>query len=192
MTRALSPAGFVLTILCFVLPFVTVSCDAPGGYGRSAPGGTTSYTGFDLATGGAPAVDPDHLRPPAQQRDDRFDPQPFAIAALLMLAAGGLAAVVRDTRRRRAAAAACAGAAGALLLCNQAVAEALVEGRLTAQLAVPVPADKSATDYVHTGTGFGATVLLSVLLLAANLAGWWRRGRAGTLEPGPDRSRMAA
>jgi hypothetical protein len=175
--RALSPAGFLLTLLCFALPFVTVSCDAPGGYGRSAPGGFTSYTGFDLATGEAPDVDPQHLRPAAEQRDDRFDPQPFAIAALLALVAGIVTVVIRETAVRRIAAALCAGAAGAMLLANQAVTEALVEARLNVQLTVPMPAGKSATDYVHTGNGWGGAVLLSVVLLAGNLAGWWRRRR---------------
>src|SRR5947207_3332653 len=75
-SRWLSPVGFVLVALFFVLPFVSVSCDAPGGFGRAAPGGTTTYTGLTLVTGGTPEVAPtDRVRPAADRRDDRLGVQ---------------------------------------------------------------------------------------------------------------------
>jgi len=55
--RWISFSGFVLVAMLFLVPFVTVSCAAPGGYGRAAAGATTNYSGVDLAVGGSPSVD---------------------------------------------------------------------------------------------------------------------------------------
>ncbi len=178
VARWLTPTGFVLAALCFTMAFAVVSCDAPGGYGRSAPGGTTTYTGLDLATGGAPTVDPAHLRPAEQRQPDRLDPQPLALAALMLLVLGAIvAAVVRDTWARRAAMAVIAALAGVFLVANQGTTEALLEARLQAQPAVPMPAGRTATDYVHTGNGFGLALLLTIALFLGNLIAWWRAHR---------------
>lgn len=178
LARWLTPTGFVLAGLCFALPFVTVSCDAPGGYGRSAPGGTTTYTGFDLVTGDEPAVDPEHVRPAAEQREDRLDPQPLAIAALLLIAAGAVTAAVRDARLRRATAAALAAGAAVFLVANQGTAEAIIAERLQAQLTTPLPAGKEAADYVQTNPGFLAGALLLGVLAVGNLVARLTRRRS--------------
>ena len=186
VTRWLTPTGYTLAVLCFLLPFVSVSCDAPGGYGRVVPGGTTSYTGLDLATGGAPTIDDRTLRPAAQRRDDRLNPQPLAVVALVvLLVAVGSAAGLRAVRLRRGVAALAGLLAAVLLLANQAVAESAVEDRLTAQLTVPLPAGKAATDYVQTGSGFGFALILTGLLVVGNAIGWWRaRPRVTGRAPG--------
>jgi len=44
-----APSTLALALLVFLLPFLSVSCDAPGGFGRVAQGGTTSDTGVELA-----------------------------------------------------------------------------------------------------------------------------------------------
>jgi hypothetical protein len=172
----LSPTGLVLAGLCFALPFVTVGCDAPGGYGRALPGGTTTYSGADLLVGAEPAVDPeDRIRPPEQRRDDRLAPQPAAIAVVALLGAGVfLTARTVDRRRRRAAAAGVAGAAAAVLVVGQALAEAAVTTRLAEQLTVPMPAGKHAGDFVHTGTGFWLCLALLAAVAVPNAIGWLR------------------
>ena len=45
IARVGSPVTYALALLLFLMPFLSVSCDAPEGYGRTTAGGTTSYTG---------------------------------------------------------------------------------------------------------------------------------------------------
>ena len=176
LSRGLSPAALTLAGLCFALPFVTVGCDAPGGYGRAAPGGTTTYSGADLLAGDDPRVSPaDRIRPPQARRDDRVGPRPGAIAALVLIGAGiVLTVVTADALRRRRAATAVAAAAGAVLAVEQALVESTVGTRLAEQLTVPMPAGHQATDYVHTGTGFWLCLGLLVATATLNTAGWLR------------------
>jgi hypothetical protein len=166
----------VLAGLSFALPFVTVSCDTPGGYGRAAPGATTTYTGFDLATGGSPDVAPiEKLRPRGEWRDDRLPPQPAADAVLLLIVAGTVLAVtISDRRARRATVAVLAGVAATVLLVNQALAEADIRVQVSEQLTRPIPAGKSIRDFVHTGLGFAVCLVLLLLVAAINAYGWWR------------------
>lgn len=178
VARGLTPTGFVLAALCFFLAFAVVSCDAPGGYGRSAPGGQTVYTGIDVAVGGAPQVDPEHLRPPAARQPDELAAQPLAIAALMLLVVGAVVTVVRDAWVRRAASAVIAALAAILLAANQGTTEALLAAKLQAQLTVPMPAGKTADDFVQTGNGFGLAALLAVAVFLGNAIGWWRAHRA--------------
>jgi hypothetical protein len=167
VTRGLTPAGFVLAGLCFLLPFATVSCDAPGGFGRAAPGGTTTYTGVDLVIGGAPAVD--KPAPLAQQRDDRLGVQPLAVAlAILIVGAGVATAVVSHARARRITGLATATSAAVLLVANQAVTEALLAEQLREQLTEVMPAGKRAADFVHTGQGFGVCLLVLLGVIVGN------------------------
>jgi hypothetical protein len=166
----------VLAGLSFVLPFVTVSCDVPGGYGRAAPGGTTTYTGLDLATGGSPDVAPiEKVRPRGEWREDRLPPQPAADAVLLLILAGTVLAVtVSDRRGRRATVAVLAGVAATALLVNQALAEADLRVRVGEQMTRPLPAGKVVRDFVHTGPGFVVCLILLLLVGVINLIGWWR------------------
>ena len=169
----------MLAGLCFALPFVTVSCDVPGGYGRANAGGTSSYTGIDLATGGAPDVPDSHRREPEVAQDDRFTPQPLVIVAGNVILAGAAAAAIRVARTRRAVATAAAVAAGIALITAETIAHALIEVRLREQLAVPLPAGKVAADYVRTGNGFVVCLLLLVVLAAANGIALWRARSPG-------------
>ncbi|HEX6872138.1 MAG TPA: hypothetical protein VF163_13655 [Micromonosporaceae bacterium] len=179
--RVASPTMVVLAGLCFALPFVTVSCDTPGGFGRAAPGATITYTGIDLAVGGQPDVSPpDKVR--AGNGADRLPPQPAAIIVLLLLVAATGVAVARvDPRTRRASVTVLAGFAAAGALINQALVEAELRLRVAEQVSQPLPADKSVRDFVHTGTGFVVCLLLLVLVAAANALGWWR-GRRGSAD----------
>jgi hypothetical protein len=174
--RWFSPTTLVLAGLCFVLPFATVACDTPGGFGRAAPGATTTYTGFDLALGDEPDVGPpEKLRPLPAGQDDRLWPQPAAIAVLLLLIGGVAYAIgVREVRVRRAGLAALSGVAATALLVNQALVESELAVRVGEQLTQPLPAGKGVRDFVHTGVGFAACLLLLVLIALVNVVGWWR------------------
>jgi hypothetical protein len=188
MGRWFSPTTLVLTGLCFVLPFATVACDTPGGYGRAAPGATTTYNGIDLAIGGEPKVaPPDKVRPLPAGVSDRVW-MPAATVVLLLLVAGTVIAVtVSDRRLRRASLAALAGVAATALLVSQALTEAELAVRVGEQLTPPLPAGKSARDYVQTGPGFVLALVLLLVVTAANAVGWWRaRPRPALVAPGDD------
>ncbi len=174
--RWFSPTALVLAGLCFLLPFATVACDTPGGYGRAAPGGTTTYTGVDLITGGAPEVKPaDKVRPAAAQREDRIPPQPVATIVVLLVVAGAVVTVVAaDARVRRAAAAVFATGALVLLVVNQALVESALVAQVREQLTQPLPAGKVVRDYVKTGEGFGFSFVLLTTVVVANAIGWFR------------------
>ncbi|HLT11745.1 MAG TPA: hypothetical protein VK028_13235 [Micromonosporaceae bacterium] len=174
--RWFSPTGLVLAGLCFALPFVTVACDTPGGYGRAAPGGTTTYTGFDLALGDEPTVSPpEKLRPLPAGQDDRLWPQPAAIAVLVLVIGGvAYAVTVRDARTRRAGVAVVGAVAMTALLVNQALVESELAVRVGEQLTGPPPAGKGVRDFVQTGAGFVACLLVLALVTAVNVIGWWR------------------
>jgi hypothetical protein len=174
--RGLSPTALILAGLCFLLPFVTVACDTPGGYGRAAPGGSTTYTGVDLVVGGEPDVSaPDKVLPAGLARDDQLVPQPAGAVVLLLIVAGtGFAIRMKERRKRRASVVALAGAAATALLVNQALVEAELAVRLGNQLTAPLPEGKTLRDYIHTGPGFGFCLILLLLVAALNAIGWWR------------------
>ena len=184
VARWLSPSGFLLAGFCFTLTFVMVSCDVPGGYGKTKPGGGAAYTGLDMALGGEPTVDDQFLLPPDQWREDRLPGQPLAFAALVLVLMGLVWTVWRrDPRIRRAGAAAVAGVAVLLLLANQARVEAFLADRVRDQIAVAAPdAPSQTSDHVQTGNGFGLCLLLLLLVGIGNAVAWWRvrrRQRAG-------------
>jgi hypothetical protein len=181
--RWFSFSGFVVAGALFALPFVTVSCEAPGGYGRAEAGATTDYTGFDLALGDEPSVDGTE-RPPSEQQPDRLPVQPVAVLALLAVAAGAaVVGLVRAVRVRRLAAAGTAFVAAALVGSALLAAQSIVESRLREQLTVDMPAGRTAGDFVAMGGGGWLCIVTLGILTAGNLAGWVlaRRG-AGLVE----------
>jgi len=185
----LNLATFVLVGLFFLLPFVTVGC-VPGGYGRTAADGATTYRGVDLVIGAQPVVTEDKLRPPDQRRSDRLPPQPLAIAVVLLLAGGvAVAVAAEDPRVRRGAAAAIAGAAALLLFANQAVVHGQLADKVRAQLTQPIPAGHKVSEYVQTRYGFWLSLLTLCGLALTNLLGWRRlrraRGEQATPPPPP-------
>lgn len=176
--RTVPRAALFLALLCFLLPFLAVSCSTPGGYGQVSQGGTTNYTGVELATGGAPDVSADQLRPAGERRDDRLGWQPLTgLAAVLVL--GGLAVNLGLRRRRGIATAGAAAAAGVVLIGGQLTARAELVGRVAEQTALP---RAEAEKYVATQYGFWFCLLL--LLIAVIAALLQARGESQR-RPGP-------
>lgn len=95
-----SPAIFIATILCFLFPFVSVSC---GGQK------VASFSGLQLATG-TTVEQPQMFGPPQKQK---VDPDPTAAVAALCATLGVVLSLLGS---RIAIAPAIAGAAGALSL----------------------------------------------------------------------------
>lgn len=103
-SRLLSPAGFLLFLLCFLLPFVAVSCDA-GPEGELS----ISYTGLDLLTNDEPTVvitgSFADLRSGVEAGTSSDNPPPLGVAPFAAATVGigvlGLASVALPTFRRR-------------------------------------------------------------------------------------------
>ncbi|WP_238010653.1 Hsp70 family protein [Dactylosporangium sp. AC04546] len=171
--RWVSPVTLGLALACFLLPFATVSCGLPDGYGRADTGGVTEYSGVDLAVGGTPKVAAEHVRPRASWRDDRLEPQPAQALALLATLAGLAAgvALARD-RRRHGVVGSLAGAGAVLLVAGQAVVTVRLAAAVRGQSAIPE--GKAAGDFVGTGAGFWLATGLLALVAAGNLVRWWR------------------
>jgi hypothetical protein len=184
--RVLSPTTLILAGVCLALPFVTVGCNTPGGYGRAAPGGSTSYSGIDLAVGGRPDVSPP-LRPAAQQREDRLPPQPTAIIVVVLLAAGtGAAITIDDRRSRRGTVALISGGAATALLVNQALAQSEVALRVGREVSLAAPGSDPGA-YVHPGVGFWICLALLLVTAVVTAIGWWLvRPRLALVEPEAD------
>ncbi len=177
MGRWFRPAGFVFAAFCLLLPFVAVSCDVPGGFGRAAPGGTTTYTGVNLMAGEAPQVTPpDKVRDgSAGYSDEKLDPQPLLLGVLVLLVVGVVLSIAIQRQLLRRAILTCvAGLAAILALVNQITVQELLRERVRAQVTAPLPDGKKVSDYVHNQPGFWLCLATLVLLVILNGAGWFR------------------
>ncbi|MFC7549274.1 hypothetical protein [Plantactinospora sp. GCM10030261] len=179
LTRWLSPAGLFLAGLLLLLPFVAVSCDAPGGYGRGSAGSTTTYTGADLVTGDEPAVSPpDQVLPPERRRDDTLGVRPLAVTVLVLILAALITATgIATPWRRRLVTAILAATAALTLVAEQVAVRSVLAARLRDQLTTPLPADKRVEDYVQTQPGFWLCLLTLIAVAAANSAALLRGRR---------------
>jgi hypothetical protein len=116
--RLLSPAGFGLVLLLFLLPFLSVSC------GSGAETAVGTFTGIDMVVGGEPdlvvAAMTDEEAQEAQQGivamfRDQLDLEPLAILAALVLLLAMAAGLVRERLARHALASGLAVLAAAML-----------------------------------------------------------------------------
>jgi hypothetical protein len=157
-TRGASPILLVLAALCFLLPFVGVSCNSTAlqGLAGSLPSGTTgsgqtssclstisntdlySYSGLNLATGSAPStatIPPSCSTTTGGTSSTSETPtvgvQPLLIAALVLIVVGILATVLRSPMRYAVALAA-ALVAAILVIANNSAAHNAVSDRITA------------------------------------------------------------
>lgn len=159
LARVGSPVTYALALLLFLLPFLSVSCDAPEGYGRTTAGGTTSYTGLDLALGTSPAIDTDHLRPIADQANDDLDMQPLVIVAAVALLAALVTVLIAKRYKLSTILGVLAATALAigLLLARSSLVDKLGDQSTT------IPPGKSASDYVAVEAGFWLVAGLTLL-----------------------------
>jgi len=165
-------------LLFFALPFTLVSCETPGGFGHTQQGGTTEWTGYDLAFGSEP--DRSNLRLPEEYVDDVLAAQPLVMASLALLITAVVCslAMSRPQSRRRVSFV-LAGVTGAVLTAGTLLARWEVVGMVTEQLAGrPLPEGRTAESYVSLGGGYTLTVLMLGTVLAADLFWWLRHRRA--------------
>jgi membrane protease YdiL (CAAX protease family) len=172
--RWLNPTALVLVGICFALPFVTVSCNTPDGFGRAARGGTTQYTGIDLAVGGEPEVNPpDRVRSVAQQQPDKLPPQPAAVVVLaLVVTSIGFSLAMSDRRTRRESVALAAAVGAIALLVNQELVQNELAVRVAEQVG-PLTDGRTASDLVSPAPGFLVALLLLIVVALGNAIAWW-------------------
>lgn len=157
--KLLSPSGFLLVLLCFALPFVTVSCDHPAGTV------TLDYTGGDLLLGGEPSVS--GLPRSAPTPDGVFaDAQLFAFLAFFAGFVGLCAGFAWLWRARFLAGLGAAGLAAMFLVANQFT----VVRRISDEIEAAGPFSPGAADeMVATRYGFWLALALLGLLVGYHL-----------------------
>jgi hypothetical protein len=176
------------TLLAFVLPFASVSCTTPAGYGSAGGGVTATYAGLTLVTGGEPAIDPaDRPLPAGATRDeDRVAPQPAA-AGGLALAVAALVLAIAGARPRSLAVAILAAGSAALLVVALAEFDRLRTGRIVAKLSALGVAARSPDEvaaFVQPDRGFWVVVALLLVTAAVNVWAAAVRWRAARAAPG--------
>lgn len=178
-----SPILLVLTLLAFVLPFASVSCATPAGFGSAGGGVAAKYSGLTLAFGGEPSLEPADRPLPAQatRDEDRAPGQPGMVAALA-LTAGALLASLRLRQHRFLVTAVLALLAGLLTIWAYDQFDRSWTGRIVAKLMVTDPealVRAKQADFVQPDRGYGTMLVLlglTVLLNAGQaLVRWFRR-----------------
>lgn len=188
-TRWVRPGTLGLGLGLFALPFVAVSCDAPGGFGRVSPGGTTSWSGYQLATGAEPSRTTENLLPAAEAATDHIGLQPLFTAALvLLIAAVVVSFVVPRVQRRRLlsfwlVAATLAAAIAGVVVASQQVTALVVDQFAGRDL----PEDRTPESYVGVQAGFWAFVILLAAILVVDLVLWQSGRRRPPDQPMPAR-----
>lgn len=186
--RLLSPAGFVLVILCFLFPFIAVSCQSPVG----AVSVSVEYTGNDLAFGGQPSISTSEGDVPQESDVPSATPQPLALLTHLLAIVGLLAALIPPARARLRATAIISGTATLFVIIN----ETSVYNRIVSQLGgqsgsqfdsgLGSLSSYAASNLVHTEAGFWLVMLLLLAITALNIVELVRT-RAAPDEFGPPR-----
>jgi hypothetical protein len=182
--RLLSPAGFGLVLLLFLLPFLAVSC----GSGEEKAVGT--FTGIDMVVGGEPdLVVPAMTDEDAQQAQqavvaqfhDDIDAQPLAILAALVVLLAMAAALVPERLARHAVSAGLAALAAALLSGAVVRATSRIEETLRAIVEEP---DTAAFE-VSLRYGFWVCVAVLAALVVGHLAALVQAWRSPAPVPVP-------
>jgi hypothetical protein len=152
--RLIGPSGLAFVLLCFLMPFFTVSCS--GAMGDLA----LVYSGYDLAFGGLPTADGSLAAELAEGdlEDARSGVQVMALLALLVVVAGGVVGAVLPTPTWRwAVVAAAAGLAVISLSANQMMVYGSAREEIEGSSEVPYAAVDATT-----GAGFWFAVLVLV------------------------------
>ena len=194
LRRLLSPAGFLLVMFCFLLPFVTVSCSSSGSNASTSG----RFTGVDLVAGGPASIasNPEvraNLHPmssaPGPSDALILEPmgrQPLVAGALAVVAVGVLAAGLPWVWWRALAGAGVALIAGVFLIGGQVLARRTALDRTTTGLA-GLTGDSSTPMTITVSNGSGFWLAISLL---AFLAGSWltilvRESRRRPVASGP-------
>jgi hypothetical protein len=179
--RLVSPAGLLLVAICFALPFVSVSCDAPVRL-------RADYTGADLVVGGTPSVSVSDEAVSGQDADDLsdepIDMQPAAVVAMLSIVAGILVAALRGRRARLFGGAAAALATAMFLAVNQILAQRHLSREITQEVGAQLPGGASGGDFVHTRYGFWLALALACAVTLYNGVAVYREVRPKLAEAG--------
>jgi hypothetical protein len=165
--RLLSPAGFGLVLLFFLMPFLSVSC----GSGQETAVGT--FTGIDMVVGGEPDLVVSAMTDEEAQEAqrgivamfaDQLDAEPLAILAALVVLLAMAAGLVRERLARHAL------ALGLGVLATALLAGAVVRATATIDEALRALSD-AASDQPDISTAYEVDLRygfwLCVSLLAA-------------------------
>lgn len=178
--KLISPAGLVLVLLCFLLPFVTVSCES------AVVDYEATYDGTDFVVGGDPHITVS--RPGGAEGEEegqegaRAAPQVLAILALFTTLTGIVVALLpyarlasRPTRARTIATAATAALALAFLVISQLVVTDHIVDELQQGDTAGIGVTRStAEDMVASRFGFWLASTLLIAVIAYNVVdlGW--------------------
>jgi amino acid transporter len=166
LDRLLSPAGFGLALLLFLIPFATVSCGVEGEHVDA------TFTGLDLVVGGQPSISGPNIDAEAEAQlaavfQEDYAPLPLVIVAAVLLLVGMALALI-PVRRIRALASAGTAVLAVIMLAIAIFVQA--PGRADAAMdKFRVAAALEETIQTTTSPAFGFW-LVTLLLLA--LAGW--------------------
>jgi len=164
--RLLSPAGFGLVLIFFLLPFATVSC------GSATEKADATFSGLNMAVATTPTVsspdsDPGTARELGALILSEIDLEPLALLAALTVLAGMAVGLLRRRRLRHGAAGAAAVAAAALIV----GAIVRVPGHVDAFIANVAGAEgmpEGVTATSHIRYGFWLALVTLVGLAAGN------------------------
>lgn len=128
----MSPAGLLLALFCFGLPFLTVSCETP------VMSVSADYTGWDFVFAGHP-----HLTATgpggdvaAQHQNTSIPWQPLALLAVLIIV-GGIVLTFASPRNRQVTGIVAGCVGGLLVIANQSLARGAIVGELKKSYIIP-------------------------------------------------------
>lgn len=181
VARRLSPWLLGLALLVFVLPFISVSCATPRGYGSAGGGITARYSGVTLAFGGNPTVEAAKGAPAPGPltSEDTIPGQIFVTIALAITVAAFAVAVARPGRFEALVALPAFSVIG--LIVGVANLDEWLTTRITdrlTSLGISPPANLAPQDYVKPDQGFILSVALLVLTILLNGFALLRRRRS--------------
>lgn len=156
----ISPAGLVLALFCFGLPFLTVSCETP------IMSVSADYTGWDLAFASEPHVTTSGAGGDvaAQQGDASLPWQPLALVAVLIIVCG-IVLTFASPRNRRVTGIVTGSVAALLVIANQGMARGAVVAELKKSYVIP---PWTIDRLVESRVGYWLTLALLFAVVAYN------------------------
>jgi hypothetical protein len=175
LRKLVSPAGFALALLFFLLPFIAASCD-----GGDAGSINASYSGFDLATGAQPTITASGQFAQSGGATDLSSILDLGVGALaiitaVLLMAGLAITLFAPVRLQLFATLGTVVTAGALLIWTEAAAMSHLRDLVRKVIQTQVPGvtegmDAALDDAIGTRVGFWLALAALALVLLTNLA----------------------